>query len=58
MKLPLKEFRRIRIDNGSVSGIEVHTGLAEIKGVNLVPEIGELWQRSYIRFNVNISGGV
>jgi len=58
MKLPLKEFRRIRIDNASVSGIEVHAGLAEIKGINLVPEIGELWQRSYIRFNVNIPGGV
>jgi broad specificity phosphatase PhoE len=58
MRLPLKEFRRIRIDNGSVSGIQVHAGLAEIKGVNLVPEIGELWQRSYIRFNANVFGSV
>lgn len=54
MNLPLSEFRRIRIDNGSVSGIEIHEGFSEIKGINLVPEIDELWQRSYISFNVNI----
>lgn len=57
LNLPLKEFRRIRIDNGSISGVELRGKFAEIKGINLIPNLQELWMRSYIHFNVDIQGG-
>jgi broad specificity phosphatase PhoE len=56
LNLPLKEFRRIRIDNGSVSGVELKGGFAEIKGINLIPNLQAFWMSSYIHFNVDIQG--
>lgn len=52
MKVPLSVFRRIRVDNGSISGIEIHRQFAEIKGINLTPHIQTLWLKSFIKLNV------
>lgn len=38
-RLPLEEFRRLRIDNGSLSALEVDGPWAEIKFINYLPDI-------------------
>ena len=39
LKLPLQEFRRLRIDNSSLSAFEVDGSWAEIKYMNFVPDV-------------------
>jgi broad specificity phosphatase PhoE len=39
MKLPLNEYRRLRIDNGSLSALQTDRRWAEIKYVNYFAEI-------------------
>jgi broad specificity phosphatase PhoE len=39
LKLPLQEFRRLRIDNGTLSTLEVDGPWAEIKYLNYVPDV-------------------
>ncbi len=39
LRLPLQEFRRLRVDNGSLSVIEVDGAWAEIKVMNYIPDI-------------------
>ena len=39
LKLPLQEFRRLRIDNGTLSALEVDGPWAEIKYMNYVPDV-------------------
>lgn len=39
LRLPLEEFRRLRVDNGSISALEVDGSWAEIKYINYVPDI-------------------
>ncbi len=39
LRLPLHEFRRLRVDNGSLSVIEVDGAWAEIKVMNYIPDI-------------------
>lgn len=39
LRLPLKEFRRLRIDNASLTALEVDGPWAEIKFINYLPDI-------------------
>ena len=39
MKLPLHEYRRLRVDNGSLSALQMDRRWAEIKYVNYLAEI-------------------
>jgi broad specificity phosphatase PhoE len=39
MKLPLNEYRRLRVDNGSLSALQTDRRWAEIKYVNYLAEI-------------------
>ncbi len=39
LKVPLEEFRRLRIDNGSLSVLEVDGSWAKIKFINYIPDI-------------------
>jgi len=39
LRLPLEEFRRFSVDNGSLSVLEVDGSWAEIKFINYVPDI-------------------
>jgi len=39
LRLPLQEFRRLRVDNGSLSVLEVDGAWAEIKVMNYIPDI-------------------
>ncbi len=39
LKLPLQEFRRLRIDNGTLSAFEVDGDWAEIKYMNYLPDV-------------------
>ena len=39
MKVPLNEYRRLRVDNGSLSALQTDTRWAEIKYVNYLHEI-------------------
>jgi hypothetical protein len=39
MKLPLNEYRRLRVDNGSLSALQTDWRWAEIKYVNYLHEI-------------------
>jgi hypothetical protein len=39
MRLPLHEYRRLRVDNGSLSALQTNGRWAEIKYVNYLDEI-------------------
>ena len=39
MKLPLHEYRRLRVDNGSLSALQSDRRWAEIKYINYIEEI-------------------
>ena len=39
LKLPLKEFRRFRVDNASLTALETNGNWAEVKFVNYLPDI-------------------
>ena len=42
LKLPLNEFRRIRIDNGSLSAVEIEGSWAEVKFINYLPDVAHM----------------
>ncbi len=47
LKLPLQEFRRIRIDNGTLSAFEVDGPWAEIKYMNYLPDVTEVTKEPF-----------
>jgi broad specificity phosphatase PhoE len=48
LRLPLQEFRRLRIDNGSLSVIELDGTWAEIKVMNYIPDITRMSKEPYL----------
>lgn len=46
LRLPLEEFRRLRIDNGSLTALEVDGLWAEVKFINYVPDVTRLSKES------------
>ena len=51
LQLPLMEFRRLRIDNGSLTAFEVNGQWAEIKFINYLPDIAQTSKLSYQGLN-------
>lgn len=51
LQLPLMEFRRLRIDNGSLTAFEVNGRWAEIKFINYLPDIAQTSKISYQGLN-------
>ena len=51
LQLPLMEFRRLRIDNGSLTAFEVDGRWAEIKFINYLPDIAHTSKLSYQGLN-------
>lgn len=49
--LPLREFRRLRIDNGALSAAEVRGAWAEVKFVNYLPDIVPTSRLAYSGLN-------
>ncbi|NIO08557.1 MAG: hypothetical protein GTO40_11340 [Deltaproteobacteria bacterium] len=47
MKLPLQEFRRIRVDNGTLSALEVDGDWAEVKYLNYLPDVSQVSNESF-----------
>lgn len=47
LQLPLQEFRRLRIDNGSLTALEVDGLWAEIKFINYLPDITHICKIPY-----------
>jgi len=47
LKLPLEEFRRLRIDNGSLTVLEADDLWAEIKFLNYLPDVAHLSTEPY-----------
>lgn len=55
LRLSLEEFRRLRIDNGSLSALEVDGPWAEIKFMNYLPDITRVSQEPYMGLNPPLS---
>ncbi|MFQ5902624.1 MAG: histidine phosphatase family protein [Candidatus Binatia bacterium] len=51
MRLPLEEFRRLRIDNGSLTALEVDGLWAELKFINYLPDITRSSKEPYVGLN-------
>jgi broad specificity phosphatase PhoE len=49
--LPLQEYRRLRIDVGSLSGVETDGDWAEIQFLNYRPDVGELSRQPFDGLN-------
>lgn len=53
LRLPLEEFRRLRIDNGSLTALEVDGLWAEIKFMNYLPDVTRLSKESWGGLNAS-----
>jgi len=53
LKLPLGEFRRLRIDNGSLSAVEIDASWAEVKFVNYLPNVARMSKEPYLGLKPN-----
>lgn len=51
LRLPLEEFRRLRIDNGSLTALEVNGMWSEIKFINYLPDITQTSKSPYPGLN-------
>jgi broad specificity phosphatase PhoE len=54
LRLPLQEFRRLRVDNGSLSIIEIDGDRAEIKVMNYIPDITRMSKEPYLGLKPNL----
>jgi broad specificity phosphatase PhoE len=45
--LPLEEYRRLRVDTGSLSGVETDGDWAEVKFLNYLPDVAALSRRPF-----------
>ena len=53
LKLPLEEFRRIRIDNGSLSAVEIDGPWAEVKFINYLPDMARMSKEPFLGLKPN-----
>lgn len=53
LRVPLGNFRRLRIDNGSLSAIEIDGSWAEVKFVNYLPDIARMSKDPYLGLKPN-----
>ncbi len=45
--MTFNDYRRITIDNGAISVIELFENWIRVKAVNFVPQVGNLWLKSF-----------
>ena len=47
LAMPFNEYRRINLDNGALSVVELFHDWVRIKAINFVPQVGKLWLESF-----------
>ena len=47
LNMPFNEYRRIDIDNGAISVLELFRDWIRVKAINFVPQAGKLWLESF-----------
>jgi probable phosphoglycerate mutase len=47
LDMPFNEYRRINLDNGAISVLELFQDWVQVKAVNFVPRVGTLWLESF-----------
>jgi broad specificity phosphatase PhoE len=45
--MPFNEYRRINLDNGAISVLELFDDWVRVKALNFVPQVGQLWLESF-----------
>jgi len=45
--MPFNEYRRLNLDNGAISVLELFDEWIRVKALNFVPQIGQLWLESF-----------
>jgi broad specificity phosphatase PhoE len=45
--MPFNDYRRMNIDNGAISVLELFDDWVRVKAINFVPQIGNLWLESF-----------
>jgi len=45
--MPFNEYRRMNIDNGAISVLELFDDWIRVKALNFVPQVGNLWLESF-----------
>jgi broad specificity phosphatase PhoE len=47
LNMPFNEYRRINLDNGALSVVELFHDWVRVKAINFVPQVGKLWLESF-----------
>lgn len=47
LNMPFNEYRRLNLDNGSLSVLELFDDWVRVKAFNFVPQVGKLWLDSF-----------
>jgi broad specificity phosphatase PhoE len=47
LDMPFNEYRRLNLDNGALSVLELFQNWVRIKAINFVPQVGTLWLESF-----------
>ncbi len=47
LSMPFNEYRRLTIDNGAISVLELFDDWVRVKTMNFVPQVGKLWLESF-----------
>ncbi|MGE3539552.1 MAG: histidine phosphatase family protein [Candidatus Tectimicrobiota bacterium] len=45
--MPFNEYRRLNLDNGAISVLELFNDWVRVKALNFVPQVGHLWLESF-----------
>lgn len=45
--MAFNEYRRLNLDNGALSVLELFEGWVRVKAMNFVPQVGQLWLESF-----------
>jgi probable phosphoglycerate mutase len=45
--MPFNEYRRLDLDNGAISVLELFDGWIRVKALNFVPQVGNRWLESF-----------
>jgi broad specificity phosphatase PhoE len=47
LDMPFNEYRRLNLDNGAISVLELFQDWVRVKAINFVPRVGKLWLDSF-----------
>lgn len=45
--MPFNDYRRINLDNGALSVLELFDDWVQVKAVNFIPQVGKIWLESF-----------